>query len=234
MEESGIGRPSTYAPTIITLYKRFYIHREGKSIIPTELGEVVNALLVNNFPKLLSIDFTANMESELDLIAEKKKVWNQMIQEFFFPFKQEVEKATASVEDQRKKLITLTEYKCSKCGSYMEKRIGRYGYFLVCSNDECRHTQSYPYGLCPLCDGYIVQKKSKRGRVFYVCTNAPSCKFITFYTPTTEHCENCGSILFKKAKTKLICLNPKCSTYQKTDKDFVVSKENTSSSKSKK
>jgi DNA topoisomerase-1 len=226
MEESGIGRPSTYAPTISTLYKRFYIRREGRSIIPTELGELVNELLVANFPKVLSIDFTANMESELDLIAERKKRWNEMIKEFFFPFKEDVERAVVSIEDQRKKLISITEYKCPKCNNYMEKRIGRYGYFLVCPN--CQHTQSYTYGPCPLCDGYVIQKMTKKGRTYYVCTNSPNCNFRTYYMPTSERCKSCGKTLFKKTKTKLICLNPQCPTYQKieevVDSSFVAIK----------
>ena len=217
LEESGIGRPSTYAPTINTLIKRYYIVRSGRQLVPTVLGKFVNGLVIENFKDLVSVDFTAEMEAKLDGVEEKKYEWHKMIADFFTPFSKTVEEAEKQIADHKGSLDEKTDEVCEKCGRPMLKKLGKFGYFLACSGfPECRNSKSLPLGKCPKddCDGSVVKRSSKKGRPFYSCSNYPDCDFITRETPSDKHCPKCGKLLFSKRiknkGVKLSCLNEKC------------------------
>ncbi|MBP7902280.1 MAG: type I DNA topoisomerase [Spirochaetes bacterium] len=217
LEESGIGRPSTYAPTINTLIKRYYIVRSGRQLVPTVLGKLVNGLIIENFKDLVSVDFTAEMEAKLDGIEEKKYEWHKMIADFFTPFSKTVEDAEKQIGDHKGSLDEKTDEVCEKCGKPMLKKLGKFGYFLACSGfPECRNSKSLPLGKCPKdnCDGSVVKRSSKKGRPFYSCSNYPDCDFITRETPSDKHCPKCEKLLFSKRiknkGVKLSCLNEKC------------------------
>ena len=216
LEESGIGRPSTYAPTIGTLIKRYYITRSGKQLVPTVLGKLVNDIMAKHFESLVSVDFTANMEEKLDQIEESKSDWVKMLKEFHEPFKSVVEDAEQKIEDMKNYLDEETDIDCDKCGRKMVKKLGRYGFFLACPGfPECRNSKSLPLGNCPVegCDGDVVKRTPKKGRPFYACTNYPDCTFITRETPSDKHCPRCDKVLFSKRTKRgetLECLNEKC------------------------
>ncbi|MBP9023885.1 MAG: type I DNA topoisomerase [Spirochaetes bacterium] len=217
LEESGIGRPSTYAPTINTLIKRYYIVRSGRQLVPTVLGKLVNGLIIENFKDLVSVDFTAEMEAKLDGVEEKKYEWHSMISDFFTPFSKTVEEAEKQIADHKGSLDEKTDEVCEKCGKPMLKKLGKFGYFLACSGfPECRNSKSLPLGKCPKdnCDGSVVKRSSKKGRPFYSCSNYPDCDFITREIPSDKPCPKCGKLLFSKRiknkGVKLSCLNEKC------------------------
>jgi len=217
LEESGIGRPSTYAPTINTLIKRYYIVRSGRQLVPTVLGKLVNGLIIENFKDLVSVDFTAEMEAKLDGVEEKKYEWHKMIADFFTPFSKTVEEAEKQIADHKGSLDEKTDEVCEKCGKPMLKKLGKFGYFLACSGfPECRNSKSLPLGKCPKdnCDGSVVKRSSKKGRPFYSCSNYPDCDFITREIPSDKPCPKCGKLLFSKRiknkGVKLSCLNEKC------------------------
>ena len=217
LEESGIGRPSTYAPTINTLIKRYYIVRSGRQLVPTVLGKLVNGLIIENFKDLVSVDFTAEMEAKLDGVEEKKYEWHKMIADFFTPFSKTVEEAEKQIADHKGSLDEKTDEVCEKCGKPMLKKLGKFGYFLACSGfPECRNSKSLPLGKCPKdnCDGSVVKRSSKKGRPFYSCSNYPDCDFITREIPSDKPCPKCGKLLFSKQiknkGVKLSCLNEKC------------------------
>jgi DNA topoisomerase-1 len=216
LEESGIGRPSTYAPTIGTLIKRYYITRSGKQLVPTVLGKLVNDIVVKHFESLVSVDFTANMEEKLDQIEESKSDWVKMLREFHDPFKSVVEDAEQKIEDMKNYLDEETDIDCDKCGRKMVKKLGKYGFFLACPGfPECRNSKPLPLGNCPIegCDGDIVKKTSKKGRPFYACTNYPDCTFATRETPSDKHCPKCNKVLFSRRTKRgetLECLNERC------------------------
>ncbi len=217
LEESGIGRPSTYAPTINTLIKRYYVTRSGRQLIPTVLGKLVNEIMSNHFSSLVSVDFTANMEEKLDQIEEARSDWKSMLKEFYDPFKDIVEEAVHKIEEMKNILDEETDFTCEKCGRKMLKKIGKFGYFLACSGfPECRNAKSLPMGKCPEegCDGDVVKRSSKKGRPFYACSRYPDCNFLTREVPSDKSCPKCGKLLFtKKTKGKgqsLVCLSPSC------------------------
>jgi len=222
LEESGIGRPSTYAPTIATLENRYYIYREGRQLIPTDLGKIVNKLLTKNFENIINESFTAEMEENLDKIAEAKLDWVEMLKEFYSEFKKTMENAHKNIEkieDFRKG--EPTDEVCEKCGAPMVKKLGRFGYFLACSNfPECRNAKPLPIADCPVpgCNGKIVLRTSKKRRKkFYACTNYPDCKYMTWEKPLAEKCPKCGYYLAYSKKGKKLfkkCTNPDC--------DFIV------------
>jgi len=224
LEESGIGRPSTYAPIISTLIDRYYIERENKQFKPTLLGTVTNSLLVKNFPELLSIEFTSNLESKLDEIALGKADWVNVLDSFYHPFIKSVEIARKRLEKIKGITDEETDYICEKCGKKMVKKLGRYGFFLACSGfPECRNTKPIPLGNCPItdCDGNIVKKKSKRGRVFYGCDRYPECDFVTWNKPSSKSCPRCSSIMIEKSikgNKYLVCLNEQCEYREPVDK----------------
>ncbi len=224
LEESGIGRPSTYAPTIATLESRYYIVREGRQLIPTELGMLVNKLLSSNFPELINEKFTAEMEEKLDKIAQAELDWIRMLKQFYPEFRQSINKAMKNIKaiDDYKK-GEATEERCEKCGAPMVKKLGRFGYFLACSNfPKCRNTKPLPLADCPVpgCNGKIVMRRTKRKRKFYGCSNYPKCTFVVWEKPLKERCPKCNYFLiYAKKDKKLIkkCSNPECDYFVEVD-----------------
>ncbi len=216
LEESGIGRPSTYAPIITTLLNRYYIERKNRQFRPTFLGRLTNNLLNRHFQELLDIDFTSQMEEKLDKIAEGKLQWDKLLKDFYGPFMEVVEKAKKELESYKGVMDEETDYICEKCGSKMVKKLGKYGYFLACSAfPDCRNTMPLPYGKCPRkgCDGYIVERKTKRKRAFYGCTRYPDCDFMMWEKPAPKACPKCGSVMVEKridGSRYYVCLNEEC------------------------
>ena len=190
LEEKGIGRPSTYSPTITTIIERRYIEKEQKQLVPTELGKVVNKLLTENFSDIVNVEFTAKIEEEFDEIAEGKENWKQVIREFYGPFEQEVEKVDKELEHVELK-EEVSDVKCDKCGRMMVIKYGRFGKFLACPGyPECKNTKPFVETIdvpCPKCGGKIQVRKSKKKRKFYICENNPeSCDFISWNKPKKE------------------------------------------------
>jgi len=216
LEESGIGRPSTYAPIITTLLSRYYIERKNRQFRPTFLGRLTNKLLKQHFDQLLDIGFTSQMEEKLDQIAEGKLEWAKLLNDFYKPFIELVEKAKIELKDYKGITDEETDYTCEKCGRKMVKKLGRYGYFLACPGfPECRNTMPLPLGGCPRkgCGGYIVERKTKKKRSFYGCSNYPECDFMTWDKPVAKPCPQCGSIMIEKNiedKKYLVCLREEC------------------------
>ena len=217
LEENGIGRPSTYAPTITTILARGYIEREQKALKPTILGEVTTKLMEEQFPNIVNVKFTANMEKSLDEVEEGKEDWVSTLSEFYDEFSATLEQAEKNMEGTRVKIPDeATDIICEKCGRPMVIRLGRYGKFLACSGfPECTNTRRLVEdtgGICPKCGGRIVVKKSKSGRSFYGCENYPTCDFMTWDKPIEEKCPRCGSTLFKKTGrfAKIHCLKEGC------------------------
>ncbi len=226
LEEKGIGRPSTYAPIITLLIERYYVARKNKQLIPTQLGNMVNDILVKYFSDILEVNFTADMEQKLDDVEESKDNWSKMIEVFYKPFKEQVDNVMATLESQRGSMDELTEYKCDKCGRPMVKKLGRFGHFLACSGfPECKNTQSIPFCKCPVpgCDGHIVARKKHggKGREFYGCTNYPKCDFISAHKPTSKICPECGYFMvdrYEKGRGSFSsCSNPECKNYVKEE-----------------
>lgn len=217
LEEKGIGRPSTYAPTITTILSRNYVEREGKSIKPTVLGEVITQLMREQFKKIVDVDFTAKMEQQLDDVEEGKKDWVSTLDDFYKDFSVTLEQAEKNMDGTRIKIPDEeTDVVCDKCGRKMVVKTGRYGKFLACPGyPECKNTKKIikeTGGLCPLCGAKVLEKKSKSGKVFFGCENYPDCTFTTWDAPINENCPKCGSTLFqKKGKSgKIYCLKPDC------------------------
>jgi len=179
LEEAGIGRPSTYAPTIFTIVKRHYVEKQRSRLVPTELGKLVTTLLVQHFPDLINVDFTAHMEEELDQVEEGKMSRKQVLDEFYKPFEQDLAKAQKEIKVVKRAPIPTDEV-CDKCGKPMVIKFGRRGEFLACTGfPECKTSRSIPTGLiCPLDQGNIIKCKSKRGKTFYGCSGYPNCNFI--------------------------------------------------------
>ena len=187
LEEKGIGRPSTYSPTITTIIERRYIEKEQKQLIPTELGKVVNKLLIENFPDIINIEFTAKIEDEFDEIAEGKENWKDVIRSFYGPFESEVEKVEKDLEHVELK-DEVSDVPCDKCGRMMVIKYGRYGKFLACPGyPECKNAKPYVETIdipCPKCGGKIQIRKSKKNKKYYICENNPkSCDFISWNKP---------------------------------------------------
>ena len=216
LEESGIGRPSTYAPIITTLINRYYIERKNRQFRPTFLGKLTNDLLKQHFSEILDVNFTSQMEEKLDQIAEGKLEWAKLLKDFYKPFMNVVEKAQKELASYKGITDEETDYICDKCGSKMVKKLGKYGYFLACSAfPDCRNTMPLPYGKCPVkgCNGYIVERKTKRRRTFYGCTRYPDCDFMIWEKPASKACPKCGTIMLEKridGEKYLVCLNEEC------------------------
>jgi DNA topoisomerase I len=220
MEQKGIGRPSTYAPTLSTIQDREYVTRTKGSFAPTELGFVVNDLLTQNFPDLMNIEFTAKMEEELDEIASQKKDWVKVIREYYTPLEKDLNKAHEQVE--RVKLADeITEEKCPKCGKPMAIKSGRFGKFLACTGyPDCKSTKPYQVktgAKCPECGKELVQRISKRKKRFYGCSGYPDCKFATFMQPVPKACPECGGLMVAQRNKTAKCL--KCSHKEKLEEE---------------
>lgn len=223
LEENGIGRPSTYAPIITTILARNYVERDGKSLKPTSLGEIIYDLVKSNFTDIINIDFTAKMEDELDSIGNGKTDWISMMRSFYEDFSRDLEKAQNGQSEKIQVPEEETDVICDKCGRKMVIKTGRFGKFLACPGyPECKNTKRIVVetpGNCPLCGGKILLKKSKTGKTYYGCEHNPSCSFMSWDEPTSELCPSCGkTLLRKKGKAaKLYCSNPDCD-FERADK----------------
>ena len=202
MEELGIGRPSTYAQTMTTIKDRGYVKVVEKKFVPTEVGIEVSDKLQEAFSNIINVEYTANMETDLDKIADGNAVWYKVLDEFYKDFAPTVDNAFKTLE---KKAAEETGENCPNCGNPLVKRKGKYGEFVACSNyPKCKYIKSEPKEVvtickCPNCDeGYIVEKKSKRGKVFYGCNNYPKCQTAYWDKPTGESCPKCGKMLTDK------------------------------------
>ena len=217
LEEDGIGRPSTYMPTITTILARGYVAREKKSFIPTELGRITTELLKKNFENIVDVDFTANMEEQLDEVEDGKIEWKSVIRKFYDPFIREVNKAEEEVS-KIEIAPEVSDVACEKCGRMMVYKMGRYGKFLACPGyPECKNAKAIRIETgvkCPKCGGEILQKKSKAGRVYFGCENNPKCDFMTWDMPLKDKkCPKCGGPLFKKNARgggKTVCVKEGC------------------------
>ena len=217
LEENGIGRPSTYAPTITTIISRLYVEREGKQLRPTSLGEVTTELMKEHFKHVVDAKFTAQMENDLDSVEHGERDWVSVLEVFNDDFSKTLSKAEVAMEGKRVKVPDEeTDIVCEQCGRNMVIKIGRFGKFLACPGfPECKNTKKIVQetkGNCPLCGKKIVLKKSKKGRSFYGCDNYPNCNFMTWSAPVEDTCPKCGSTLFKKGGKagKLVCEKPDC------------------------
>lgn len=216
LEEIGVGRPSTYAPTLTTIQARHYVTKEAKNLFPTELGEMVDEIMKTYFPDIVDIDFTANMEKRLDDVEMGKEEWKQIIRDFYPDFKKSVENAAEKLEKIEIK-DEETDIACEKCGRNMVIKYGRYGKFLACPGfPECQNAKPYfeEAGVnCPECGGKVLIKKTKRGRIYYGCEhNGDGCDFMSWNKPTGEKCPECGAFLEEKGRKnpKIVCSNEKC------------------------
>ena len=218
LEEKGIGRPSTYAPIISVLLDRYYVTRVNKQLVPTQLGRMICKILVESFPDVINETFTAEVENDLDSVEQDKLVWNNMIGDFYTPFKNRVDEVMEKQESVKGFLDETTDKICEKCGKPMVKKLGRFGFFLACSGfPECHNTRSIPLAKCPMpeCNGEIVARKTKgRGKEFYGCTNYPTCNFISHFKPVDQYCPKCGWFMVEKYDKKngsyKSCINPDC------------------------
>ena len=212
LEEQGIGRPSTYAPTITTILARHYVTKENKNLYMTELGEAVNGIMKKEFPSIVDPGFTANLESLLDGVANGTVKWKTVIENFYPDLDEAVQRASRELEK-----ITIqdevTDEICEKCGRHMVIKYGPHGKFLACPGfPECRNTKPYfeKIGVaCPKCGRDIVIKKTKKGRKYYGCLGNPECDFMTWSRPVNVKCPRCGSIMLEKG-SKLVCYNEDC------------------------
>lgn len=216
LEEIGVGRPSTYAPTLTTIQARHYVTKEAKNLFPTELGEMVDEIMKTYFPDIVDIDFTANMEKRLDDVEMGKEEWKQIIRDFYPDFKKSVENAAEKLEKIEIK-DEETDIICEKCGRNMVIKYGRYGKFLACPGfPECQNAKPYfeEAGVnCPECGGKVLIKKTKKGRIYYGCEhNGGGCDFMSWNKPTGEKCPECGAFLEEKGRKnpKIVCSNEKC------------------------
>ena len=232
LEEKGIGRPSTYVPTISTILSREYVVREKKNLIPTELGFIVNNILSDYFKQIVDVDFTADMERKLDDIEEGNEVWTKVVEEFFAPLKVAIDKA----EKEISKVVIedkVSDVPCDKCGRMMVIKKGRYGTFLACPGyPECQNAKPIVEELdvpCPKCGGKVLVKRSKKGKKFFGCSNYPECDFVSWNEPIKEPCSECGSymtIKFSKTKGKYaLCSNSECGNIKPLENENEKEKE---------
>lgn len=217
LEEEGIGRPSTYAPTITTILARGYVTREKKSLVPTELGKVTTKLLKENFANIVDVEFTANMETRLDDVENGDVEWKQILRDFYPSFKEELDRAEKELEHV-KIADEVSDVQCEKCGRMMVYKIGRSGKFLACPGfPECRNTKSIRVEAgvaCPKCGKPLLTKRTRTGKTYYGCEDYQNCDFMTWDSPLKSRtCPKCGKALFtniSRAGRKTVCLNPGC------------------------
>lgn len=225
LEELGIGRPSTYAPTITTIVSRGYIQRVKKQLVPTKLGEITTEIMKNNFKDIVDVDFTAHMETDLDNVEEGTLNWVSILEGFYPMFADTLETAQKNIEKIEIK-DRVSDIKCDKCGRNMVYKISKFGEFLACPGfPECRNTMTIRVGTgaeCPKCGGEILVKKSRRGREYYGCEHWPKCDFMVWDEPVKgEKCPECGGLLLKKKgrNAKIFCYNSDCKYERKIEKD---------------
>ncbi len=213
LEDNGVGRPSTYAPTISTIMSRGYINKENKQIFPTELGSIVNNIISGYFQDVINMEFTAKLEAELDEVEKGSMAWKGVLEDFYPSFEKKVSVAEKEIEKIELK-YEETDVKCDKCGRNMVIKLGKYGKFLACPGfPECRNAKPYLVEVkgvsCPKCEAKVVERKTKKGRRYYGCENNPDCDFMVWNKPTQIKCNLCGSIMLEKGK-KLMCSSDEC------------------------
>ena len=212
LEELGIGRPSTYAPTISIILGRRYVTKEAKNLYITEVGEVVNNIMKQSFPSIVDVNFTANMEGLLDMVEEGKVEWKEVIRNFYPDLDEAVKTAEKELESVKIE-DEVTDVICEECGRNMVIKYGPHGKFLACPGfPECRNTKPYLEKIgvaCPVCGKEVVIRKTKKGRKYYGCENNPECEFMSWQKPSKEKCPECGSYMVEKGN-KLVCANEKC------------------------
>jgi DNA topoisomerase-1 len=213
LEELGIGRPSTYAPTVAVIQDREYVAKHDKRLVPTETGRIVNDLLVEHFPDVMDFQFTARMENNLDEVSEGKLQWQPMLGDFYWPFEGRLQKARKAIPDNQQQEEIGRD--CPICGKPLVIRYGRFGKFVGCSDyPECKHTEPLLERMnipCPVCatahGGELVIRRSRRGRTFYGCSRYPECDFTSWKKPVPQPCPNCGGLLVEQSKNKVQCIN---------------------------
>jgi len=216
MEELGIGRPSTYAPTISTILARGYVVKEKKNLVPTELGMIINEIMEEYFDRIVDVRFTAEMENQLDLVSTGDMEWRQVIESFYTSFEQDLKRADEAVE--KIDLSEMTDIPCDKCGAFMMIKHGRFGKFMACSSyPECSNTKPILNRIdvkCPVCHtGDVVERKTKKFKNFYGCSEFPACNFVSWHKPIGRDCPECGSYLVEqrtRKKASISCSNKAC------------------------
>lgn len=215
LEELGVGRPSTYVPTIGTILQRGYVVKENKNFYSTELGEIINEIMNNNFKDIVNVDFTAELEEQLDKVEEGSVQWKDIIRNFYSPFEKTLETAEENI-NKIEIADEVTDVQCDKCGRNMVIKYGRYGKFLACPGfPDCKNAKPFYEDagvLCPKCGSKVQIKKTKKGRKYYGCENNPDCDFMSWNKPTGDNCPKCGSFLIEKGTkhSKIICSNQQC------------------------
>ena len=226
MEEKGVGRPSTYAATISTIEDREYVIKQDKRLAPTALGEVVTGLMMERFNDIIDVEFTANMENQLDEVEEGKRNWKELLGDFYGGFKQELADAETALEGVHLKVPEEeTDEVCELCGRKMVIKMGRFGKFLACPGfPECKNAKPLVErmpGRCPKCGSGMLKRKSKKGYAYYACEKGAECGFMSWDVPTAEDCPECGQTMFKKSgkgRMKPFCINENCSLFLPEDK----------------
>jgi DNA topoisomerase-1 len=226
MEEQGIGRPSTYAPTLSTITSHGYVIKEGKYLKPTPLGETVTSMMKDNFSDIVDLKFTSQMEKNLDEIENGNENWKDVISRFYSGFNDEMKAAEDNLEGKRIKVPDeLSDEFCEVCGRQMVYRMGRFGRFLACPGfPDCTFTKPITVempGKCPKCGSKILKKTSKNGHVYYACERGKDCGFMTWSVPTAEFCPSCGKTLFKpngRGPLKSFCINEQCEKFVPEEK----------------
>jgi DNA topoisomerase-1 len=225
MEEKGVGRPSTYASIVSTIQDREYVVKVDKRLAPTPLGEVVNGLMMERFNDIIDVEFTANMETELDEVEAGTRHWQDVLSEFYQGFHQEMLDAEAALEGTRLKVPEEeSEEVCDICGRKMVVKVGRFGKFLACPGyPECKSTKAIVErmpGRCPKCESGLLKRKSKRGYAYYACEKGAECGFMSWDVPTELDCPECGKTMFKKSgrgRQKAFCINESCANFLPED-----------------
>lgn len=230
LEETGVGRPSTYASILSTIIDREYVIRESKMLKPTELGMATTKLLKEQFPNIVNTKFTAGMETQLDKVEAGNEDYVRMLREFYDGFDQTLQKAKSAMAGVKIKLEEdQTDIPCDKCGAMMVIKVGRFGKFLACPNyPDCKNTKPFVQetgGICPVCGGNVIGKKSKKGHTFFGCSNYPTCSFMTWDIPTRNTCPQCGSTLFKSRGGVEKCLKEGCGFERKVQKEKAADDE---------
>ena len=218
MEEKGIGRPSTYAPIVSTLMERRYVKKDKKSLVPTDLGKkITKDIMEEYFHDVVDVNFTSDMESNLDKVAEGELKWKNVVSDYYDILKDEIRTAKEQAEKVQPE-IELVDETCPNCGRQLAKKHSRYGDFLACTGfPECKYTKSIVIDTgikCPSCGGNIIVKRSKKGKTFYGCSNYPECEQVYWYKPVDKKCPNCGSLLVERGRM-LYCSDPNCGYREK-------------------